>query len=326
MNRLLIYILKRLGISVLLLIAISVIIFSIVQMMPGDVVNLMLRGISLQSLGQETVDELRKELGLGLPFHIQYFNWIKGVFRGDLGNSLIMKTPVAPIILHRLMNSLILAIPACGMMVIFGLTFGVLAAVKQNTWLDHIISFFTFTAISIPSFIVGLLFIYIFSIKLNLIPAVYSAVSFEHFSLWKKIGFFFSVLIFPTLTLSFDCVSYVSRQARASMIEELKTNYVRTAVLKGVPTRGVIIRHALKNALLPAITVMAFSFGYIIGGVVVVEAVFAYPGIGNLILIAINNRDLPLILGTMLVISSCYVLANLIADVMYTFFNPRIRY
>lgn len=326
MNKLIIYILKRLGISVLLLIAISFIIFTIVQFMPGDAVNMMLRGISLQSLGQETVDELRRQFGLDLPFHRQYFNWITGVLRGDLGKSLIMRAEVAPIVLHRLKSSLILAIPASVMMIIFGLTLGVLAAVKQNTWIDHIISFATFFAISIPAFLVGLIFIYIFSIKLNLIPAVYSAVSFENFSFWKKIGFFFSVLIFPTLTLSFECVSYVARQTRASMIEELKTNYVRTAVLKGVPTRQVVIRHALKNALLPAITVMAFSFGYIIAGVVVVEAIFAYPGIGNLILIAINNRDLPLILGTMLVISASYVLANLAADVLYTFFNPRIRY
>ena len=326
MSRLLMYILRRLGITIMLLIAISFVIFSIVQLMPGDVVNLMLGGISLQSLGQETVEELRRQLGLDLPFLTQYFNWIKGVVQGDLGTSLSMKAPIAPIILHRLKASLMLAIPASLIMIFFGLTLGVIAAVKENTWLDHIISFSTLSAISVPAFLTGLIFIYIFSIKLNLIPAVYSFVSFEDYTFWKKLGFFFSVLIFPSLTLSFECVAYVLRQTRASMIEELKTNYVRTAILKGVPARKVVFRHALKNALLPAITVIAFNVGYIIAGVVVVEAIFAYPGIGNLMLMAINSRDIPLILGTMLVISAAYVLANLVADVLYASVNPRIKF
>jgi len=326
MNKLMIYILKRLGITIMLLVVISFVVFSIVQLMPGDAVNMMLGGISLQSLGQTTVEELRKELGLDQPFLKRYYRWLKGAVRGDLGKSLIMRAPVAPIIIHRLKASLILAIPATLMMIFFGLMLGVISAVKENTWIDHFFSFSTLAAISIPSFLIGLIFIYIFSIKLNLIPAAYNAVSFENYPFWKKMGFFFSVLIFPSLTLSFECVAYVLRQTRASMIEELKTNYVRTAVLKGVPTRRVVLRHALKNALLPAITVIAFNVGYIIAGVVVVEAVFSYPGIGNLILIAIKNRDVPLILGTMVVISSAYVLANLFADVMYAFFNPRIKY
>ncbi len=202
MSRLLMYILRRLGITIMLLVAISFVIFSIVQLMPGDVVNLMLGGISLQSPGQETVEELRRQLGLDLPFLTQYFNWIKRVVQGDLGTSLSMKAPIAPIILHRLKASLMLAIPTSLIMIFFGLTLGVIAAVKENTWLDHIISFSTLSAISVPAFLTGLIFIYIVSIKLNLIPAVYSFVSFEDYTFWKKLGFFFSVLIFPSLTLS----------------------------------------------------------------------------------------------------------------------------
>ncbi|MCK4417715.1 MAG: ABC transporter permease [Candidatus Latescibacteria bacterium] len=320
------FILRRLGVTVLLLIVISVLIFGIIQLTPGDAVDMMLGGVAQDSLGEETVETLRRQLGLDLPVYQQYFNWIKGVLQGDMGTSLIMKAPVGPIILQRLKTSLLLAVPASLMMVFFGLTLGVWSAVKENSIIDHFISFSTLSMISIPAFLVGSIFIYIFSVKLNWIPAAFNALPFEQYPFWRRVGFFFTVLIFPSLTLSFESVAYVARQTRASMIEELKTNYVRTAVLKGVRPQRVITSHALRNALLPAITVIAFNIGYILAGVVIVEAVFSYPGIGNLMVIAINNRDTPLILGTMLIIAGAYVLANFIADILYSVFNPRIEY
>ncbi len=320
------FIIKRMGTTVILLVIISMFIFGIIQLMPGDAVDMMLGGIALDSLGEDTIASLRAELGLGLLVYHQYYNWIKGVVRGDMGTSLIMKAPVGPIILSRLKSSLLLAVPASLIMVFFGLTLGVWSAVKENSFIDHFISFTTLSMISVPAFLVGSLFIYFFSVKLNWIPAAFNALPYEDFSFWKKMGFFFTVLIFPSLTLSFESVAYVVRQTRASMIEELKTNYVRTAVLKGVRPKRVIIFHALRNALLPAITVIAFNIGYILAGVVIVEAVFSYPGIGNLMIIAINNRDIPLILGTMLIIAGAYVMANFIADILYSVVNPRIRY
>lgn len=326
MNRLGLFIIKRIGTTLILLVVISMFIFGIIQLMPGDAVDMMLGGIALDSLGEETVETLRRQLGLDLPVYKQYFNWITGVLRGDMGTSLIMKAPVGPIILSRLKASLLLAVPASLIMVFFGLTLGVWSAVKENTFIDHFISFSTLSMISIPAFLVGSIFIYIFSVKLNWIPAAFNALPYEEYSFLKKISFFFTVLIFPSLTLSFESVAYVVRQTRASMIEELKTNYVRTAVLKGVRPQKVIISHALRNALLPAITVIAFNIGYILAGVVIVEAVFSYPGIGNLMIIGINNRDIPLILGTMIIISGAYVLANFVADILYSVVNPRIRY
>ncbi len=326
MNRLGLFIIKRIGTTLILLVVISMFIFGIIQLMPGDAVDMMLGGIALDSLGEETVETLRRQLGLDLPVYKQYFNWITGVLRGDMGTSLIMKAPVGPIILSRLKASLLLAVPASLIMVFFGLTLGVWSAVKENTFIDHFISFSTLSMISIPAFLVGSIFIYIFSVKLNWIPAAFNALPYEEYSFLRKISFFFTVLIFPSLTLSFESVAYVVRQTRASMIEELKTNYVRTAVLKGVRPQKVIISHALRNALLPAITVIAFNIGYILAGVVIVEAVFSYPGIGNLMIIGINNRDIPLILGTMIIISGAYVLANFVADILYSVVNPRIRY
>jgi peptide/nickel transport system permease protein len=212
------------------------------------------------------------------------------------------------------------------MMIVFGLALGILSAVKEKSWIDNGISFISLSMLSVPAFLTGSLFIYIFSVKLNWIPAAFNAIDMEGIGFFKMIGSYFGILIFPSMTLAFESIAYVNRQTRASMIEELKTNYVRTAVLKGVPPRDVVLRHALRNGLLPAITVMAFNVGQIIAGTVIIEVVFSYPGIGNLMIMAIKFRDVPLILATMIVISSAYVLANLVADILYTQLNPRIKY
>lgn len=320
------FFIKRLGATAILLVIISMIIFGICKLMPGDAVDMMLGGISLQSLGQTTVSQLREELGLNLPVYHQYYNWAVGILHGDLGTSYIMKAPIAPLVISRLKHSLLLAVPASLMMIIFGLSLGILSAVKEKTWIDQGISYTSLSMLSVPAFLTGTLFIYIFSVKLDWIPAAYNILDIEGMSIFKVLGSYFGILIFPSLTLAFESIAYVGRQTRASMIEELKTNYVRTAVLKGVPPRDVVLHHALRNGLLPAITVIAFNVGQIIAGTVVIEVVFSYPGIGNLMIMAIKYRDVPLILATMIVISSAYVFANFAADILYTQLNPRIKY
>jgi len=320
------FIIKRLGATVITLIAISMIIFGVCQLMPGDAVDMMLGGIALQSLGETTIDELRKELGLHLPVYQQYFNWAVGLLHGDLGTSYIMKAPIAPLVIDRLKTSLLLAFPASLMMIVFGLSLGILSAVKEKTWIDQGISFVSLSMLSVPAFLTGSLFIYIFSVKLNWIPAAFNALDMDGMGMFKILASYFGILLFPSLTLAFESIAYVNRQTRASMIEELKTNYVRTAVLKGVPPRDVVLHHALRNGLLPAITVIAFNIGQIIAGTVIIEVVFSYPGIGNLMIMALKFRDVPLIMATMIVISSAYVFANIAADILYTQLNPRIKY
>jgi len=321
------FIIKRLGITAVTLVIISMVIFGVCQLMPGDAVDIMLGGIALQSLGDTTIEELRKELGLNLPIYQQYFNWAKGLLlHGDLGTSYVMKAPIAPLVISRLKTSLLLAVPASLMMIVCGLALGIFSAVKEKTWIDHSISFVSLSMLSVPAFLTGSLFIYIFSVKLNWIPAAFNAIDMEGIGFFKLIGSYFGILIFPSLTLAFESIAYVNRQTRASMIEELKTNYVRTAVLKGVPPKSVVMHHALRNGLLPAVTVIAFMVGQIIAGTVIIEVVFSYPGIGALMLDAIKFRDVPLILATMVVISSAYVFANLAADILYTQLNPRIKY
>ncbi len=326
MNDLLRFILKRTVTTAFVLMAIIVLIFLITHMMPGDAVDIMLGGIATQSLGDNTIADLRHSLGLDLPLYQQLFNWLWALSQGDMGTSYVFDTPIAPLIAERLQNSLLLAVPAALMMIIFGLTSGVISAVKKDSWVDHSISFFNLVMLSIPPFLVGALFIYIFSVQLHWIPAAFNAIDMDDMSFWTKLTTYSSILIFPSLTMAFGSIAYVSRQTRASMIEELKNNYVRTAVLKGVSPRNVIIRHALRNGLLPAITVIAFNIGQIIAGTIIIEVVFSYPGIGDLMILALKYRDIPLILATMVVVSAAYVLANLIADILYTQLNPKIAY
>ncbi len=320
------FIVKRLFSTFLVLLATSVLVFGITHMMPGDAVDLMLGGISLQSVGQETVNQLRQQLGLDLPLYQQYFHWLMGLFHGDMGTSYIFHTPITPIIGGRLHNSLLLAVPAVIIMIVVGLVSGVISAVKEGSKLDYIFSFVGILMLSIPAFLIGIIFIYIFAVRLNWIPAAFNTVDLSSMTFWEGIDAYFKILIFPSLTIAFGSIAYVSRQARASMIEELKSNYVRTAVLKGVPHKRVIWFHALKNALLPTVTVIAFNIGQVIAGTIIVEIVFSYPGIGSLIVMALIQRDIPLVLATMIVISGAVVISNLVADILYAKLNPKISY
>ncbi len=320
-----IFVVRRLAASLLVLVAISMILMGIIQFMPGDAVDMLLRGLSPDAVSPETRAALRRELGLDLPVWHQYWNWISGVVQGDFGRSYTLKVPVAPIILARLKTSLILAVPAIAVMVTFGVGLGVLAALKENSALDASIQLMSLTAIAMPAFLVGSLFLYVFAVQLNWIPAAFNAVDLSRFDTLETIAFFFTALIFPCLTIAAETVAHVLRQTRASMIEEMKSNYVRAALLRGVPRGHVILGHVLRNSLLPAITVIAINVGYVLGGVIVVEFVFSYPGIGNLMLTAILTRDIPTMLGTMFVISAGYVLANFVADILYSALNPRVR-
>ncbi len=319
------FLLKRVVGSILVLVAISMILMGIIQFMPGDAVDMLLRGISPDAVNPEVREALRRDLGLDLPVWHQYWNWISGLAQGDFGQSYTLKVPVGPIIFSRLASSLILAVPAIIFMIVLGIGLGVLAALSANSPLDGAIQLISLVAIAMPAFLVGSLFLYVFAVKLHWIPAAFNAVDISLFNTWETITFFFTALIFPCLTIAAETVAHVLRQTRASMVEEMKLNYVRAALLRGLPQGYVIFNHVLRNALLPAITVIAINVGYVLGGVIVVEFVFSYPGIGNLMLTAILTRDIPTMLGTMLVISAGYVLANFVADILYSILNPRIR-
>ncbi len=322
---LLVFFVRRLAASLVVLVIISMVLMGVVQLMPGDAVDMLLRGLSPTAVSQEAVDAMRRDLGLDLPVWHQYWNWISALLQGDFGRSFTQNVPVGPMIAGRLKSSLILAVPALIMMIVFGIGLGVVAALRENSPLDRTIQFLSLTAIATPAFLIGSLFIYVFAVKLNWIPAAFNAIDISRFDALETISFFFAALIFPCLTIAAETVAHVLRQTRASMAEELKSNYVRAAVLRGLSRHRIVFHHVLRNSLLPAITVIAINVGYVIGGVVVVEFVFSYPGIGNLLLTAIVTRDIPTMLGTMLVVSSGYVFANLVADLLYSLLNPRVR-
>ena len=312
------YMIRRLGLLVLTLIGISAMIFIIIQILPGDAVDQILEAWVETEGGAH--DILRAQLGLDRPWYEQYFGWLWDIMHGDLGRSLAMEAPIAPILLERLGFSLRLAVPALILSVTLSLFLGVIAAIRPNSFVDNAITVITLTGVSVPAFISGSLFIVIFAAWLNWLPSTSSLSEGEGFFHWTY------VLAMPIAVLTIESLAHLTRITRSSMIEVLKTSYVRTARLKGLPKRLVVYKHALRNAMLPTVTVIAFNIGWMLGGVVLVEQVFSYPGLGSLVLFAIEQRDTPLLQASMMFVASGYCIANLLADLAYVLLDPRIRY
>jgi peptide/nickel transport system permease protein len=312
------FIVRRLLLLVLTLLGISLLVFGILQLLPGDAATAILG--AWQERSGQTHDYLRHALGLDRPWYEQYLGWLWGVLQGDLGRSLAMDAPITPILLERLGYSLRLALPALLLAVSISLVLGVLAAIRPNGFLDHAITVITLGGVSVPAFVSGAVLILIFAAWLGWFPSSSSLATGEGFLFWAK------MLALPVATLTIEALAHITRITRSSMIEVLKTPYVRTARLKGMPLRTVLFKHALRNALLPTVTVIAFNIGWMLGGVVVVEQVFSYPGLGSLVLYAIEQRDIPLLQASMFFVAAGYCLANLLADITYALLDPRIRY
>lgn len=312
------YLARRVGLLVLTLFGISVMIFIIVQILPGDAADQILEAWIDTKGGAQ--DMLRARLGLDRPLHVQFFSWLWAILHGDLGRSLAIDAPIAPILLERLGYSLRLAIPALIIAVVLSLILGVIAAVRPNGFVDTAITVLTLTGVSVPTFVSGSLFILIFAAWLQWLPSTSSLSQGEGFFHWVY------VLAMPVAVLSLEALAHLTRITRSSMIEVLKTPYVRTARLKGLPRRLVLFKHALRNAMLPTVTVIAFNIGWMLGGVVLVEQVFSYPGLGSLVLFSIEQRDTPLLQASMFFVAAGYCVANLLADIAYALLDPRIRY
>lgn len=310
------YVLKRLVYIGLILVVISVLVFAITQVLPGNVARMILD----QYATEESVHALEQKLGLNEPYGVQYWRWASHLLRGDLGTSLIMERPVAPVLWPALERSAILALFSLAAVTVLGISLGVAAAVRHNRTLDHAVSVFTFLGISVPEFFWGIVLMLVFARYFRWVPA--SGYAPLEAGVWAWL----SHLLVPAATLTFTLLAHVSRLTRSSLLEVLQSPYVRAARAKGLPERVVLFRHALRNGLLPTITVLALDTGWLIGGIVVVETIFAFPGVGRLLMFSIQRRDLPLIQASILVVTAVYSLANLAADLLYAYFNPRIRY
>ena len=312
----LIYTIKRLAGIVAILFVMSVLVFAITQVMPGDVAHV----LAGQFAEPAAVAAIERKLGLDQPAWLQYWHWILGAVRGDFGQSLVMERPVGPLVLEAFLSSALLAAISFVLVTVIGIGLGVIAAVRCDSPTDHVISFLSYLSISVPEFFWALVGVIVFAKTLDWLPSGGAA----HFS--DGILPWASHLVLPVATLTLALVAHIARLTRSSMIDALRSQYVRNARAKGLPERTVVYGHALPNALMPTITVLAIDVGWLLGNIVVVEAVFSYPGLGRLLLFAIERHDLPLIQASILLIAAVYCLANLAADLLYAFVNPTIRY
>jgi peptide/nickel transport system permease protein len=309
------YLLRRLGFILLTLVLASLIIFVVTQFLPGDVAQVVLG----QFATEKAIENLREELGLNRPLHIQYLTWAAGFVKGDWGNSLTSRLPVRPMVMARLSNSAMLAGLALLIYVPLGILLGVIAALKRDKFVDQAISAVSMAFVGLPEFVTGLLLITFLAIGLGWFPA---NSSIDPESTFRQALPF---LILPAITVSLTGLGYITRMTRSGTIDVLRTDYVRAADLKGLPRSQVLTRHVLRNALLPTVTVVAMGIGWLLGGLIVTEAVFGYPGLGRLLVYAIQRRDLPLIQAGSMIVVAVYTFSNLSADILYSLLNPRIR-
>jgi peptide/nickel transport system permease protein len=309
------YVLRRLGFLLLTVILTSIIVFVITQLLPGDVARVILG----REAGEAALQALRHQLGLDQPLIVQYGRWLGHLASGDWGTSFSTRQAIYPLVMGRLRNSLMLAAVILAVSIPTAVSLGVIAGLNEGRWVDNLISVSSLSVVGLPEFVTGLVLIQIFAFGLHWLPA--------NSSIRVGTGFVEALprLILPALTATLVLLAYIARLTRAGVIEELKQPYVRTAILKGLPGWVVTVKHVMRNALLPTITVIAISFGWMISGLIVIENVFNYPGLGRLMVFAIDRHDLPLLQAVTMVTVVAFASANLLADLAYAALNPRIR-
>jgi peptide/nickel transport system permease protein len=310
------YVIRRLALVVVVLVAVSFLVFAITAILPANVAYLILGPFA----PPEQVKALEIKLGLNDPVLVQYWRWASRFITGDFGSSMLMNRPIAPILSEAIQRSLVLTLTSFVLIALIGVTLGVAAALRHNRPLDHAVSVATYLGIAVPEFFWAIVVILVFASYLGWLPASGYEPLAAGFWVWAK------HLIAPTITLVFAHLAHVSRLTRSSMIEVLQSPYVTAARAKGLPERVVVVRHALRNALLPTITVLALDVGRLMGGIVVIETVFGYPGLGRLLVFSIQQRDIPMLQASIVVVAAVYALANLGADLLYAWLNPKIRY
>jgi len=302
------YMIKRLLALIPVLIGVSILVFLLMHITPGDPAILMLG----ERAPEEQLENLRESMGLNEPLPVQYINWMGRVLQGDMGRSLRSRRPVTMEIWQRLPNTLSLGFAAAFLAIVVGIPIGVISAVRPNSWMDNIFTGITFAAVGMPVFWTGIMLILIFSVYLRWLPSSGMQWDIRNF-------------ILPTIALASVTTATITRITRSSMLDVLKEDYVRTARSKGISERMVVYKHALRNALIPVVTIMGLQFGRLLAGAVLTETVFAWPGMGRLIVDAIRTNDFPLVQGSILVFALSYALANTFVDFTYAYLDPRLQ-
>lgn len=310
------YILKRLISMVPVLVLVSGIIFSLIHLTPGDPVIVMLG----EEASPEARDSLRRQLGLDQPLPLQFVAWFGRVLQGDLGRSIRTNQPVSEAILQRLPVTIELALLAMLISLSIAVPAGMIAAIRRNSNADLASTVFSLLGVSMPNFLLAVFLIYIFSLQLRLLPPI------GYVNPFQDLGANIKGMIMPALTLGTALAAVVARLMRSSLLEVLNQDYVRTAWAKGLRENAVLRRHALKNSMIPVITVVGLQLGNLLGSAIVTETIFALPGVGRLVIDSIFQRDFPLVQGVVLYLALIFLLINLAVDLMYAYLDPRIRY
>jgi peptide/nickel transport system permease protein len=314
------YIIRRLIQSVFVLIIVTLLVFFTMNLLPGDPILIFMSSGELKNTSLQEIEVLRHEFGLDRPLLVQYFDWLGGVIYGDFGISIIQREPVMKEITRRLPITLLLSSIALVISTIVGIPAGVVCAVRRGKWIDTTVTIIANAGITIPVFWLGIMLIYLFALNLGWLPVQGYTSPFTDFT--KSIR----QMIMPVFCLSIFSVSSITRQTRSSMLEVMKQDYIRTAWAKGLREWLVILRHGLKNGLIPIVTLLGMSFSFIIGGSVLVENVFNIPGVGRLVVNAVFVQDYPVVQGFVLIVAVIVLLSNLIVDISYGWLDPRIRY
>jgi peptide/nickel transport system permease protein len=310
------YLVRRIFLLIITMVVTSFLIFALTNLLPGDIAKLVLG----RDASPRAIENFEEKFGLDRPPLTQYVDWLGGFITADWGRSFTAgNPPVRELVLSRLGNSLRLAGMTLAIVIPLSLVLGVLAALREGRWTDSFISVASLSVVGLPEFVTGIVLVNVFALALGWLPATAYIGETMSFLAWIR------VLILPALTASLVLTGYITRMTRAGMLEELRKPYVRTATLKGVPYRRVVFTHALRNALLPTIAVIALSIGWLMGGLVVIENVFNFPGIGSLLVTAVTQKNLPVLQAISVLIVFFYASANLVADLLFGLLNPRVR-
>ncbi len=315
------YIIRRILQAIIVLIIVTLMVFFVIRLLPGDpLIIYVAQTAQLQAMPPELIEELRVQYGLDKPIMVQYANWMANMFRGDFGESVYYHEDVSALMIERFPVTLHIGVLSLIIGAVFGISVGIITAVRRGKWQDKILTPLTYVGITIPVFFLGILMIYVFGVKFGWLPISGYTSPFENFWLSTR------QLIMPVICMSFFSIAANARQMRSSMLEVISQDYVRTAWSKGLTERSVILKHAMKNSLIPVITLVGVGVGILFGGSVLIETIFAIPGVGRLLVSSIFGQDYVVVQAITLVIAVAILVVNLLVDISYGWLDPRIRF
>jgi peptide/nickel transport system permease protein len=314
------FIIRRLILAAIVLFLVSVLVFLSMRLLPGDPVLAFVSSSSIQQVTEEQLNQIRAEYGLDKPLPQQYASWIGGVFRGDFGKSILNKSPVIDEILRRLPITLYIGLLSFIVAIMVGIPAGVLCAVRRGSWVDNLVTTLSNIGITVPTFWLGIILIYVFALHFKWLPVMGYTSPFDDFLKSTR------QLIMPVFCLALGPIAGNARQARSSMLEVIHKDYIRTAWSKGLTERAIVMKHALKNGLMPVVTLSGMAIGGILGGSVLIEQVFNIPGMGRLAVTSVMNQDYPYVQAIALIMALSIVLSNLLVDISYGWLDPRVHY